>query len=342
MNKILATWLSAVFCVSWGAPAAKAQENAQAVVQTAGIQSNESSPKDQLAEPVDDLAVEPLLSSVHLNARPKNDAGRVPLGLPIARMTLVLRRSAGQQAELDALVAAQQDPKSPEFHKWLTPDEFGARFGLTQSDLDKLTTWLKQGGFAVDEIPNGRWTIVFSGTASQVETAFHTEIHYYKVSGVAHRANATPLQIPKAFAPAVEGVLGVHDFHPVPLARPKRRPNLLAGDGNHYLSPSDYATIYDLNPLYSSGIDGTGQTIAIVGRCAIDPAVVAAFRSQTGLPANNPTITIAGQTPAACTGAELSEPYLDVEWAGAVAKNAKIVLVVASQYCRCGNIHHQQ
>ncbi len=271
-------------------------------------------------------------SSVHPKARAEYDAGPVPKDLSIMRMTLVLRRSAAQQAALDSLVAAQQDPKSPQYHKWLTPEQFGARYGLSQNDLNKLTEWLKRNGFVVDEVPKGRWTIVFSGTAGQVQTAFHTEIHYYNVNGTRHRANSTPLEIPKALLPVVDGVLGIHDFRPVPIAHLGSVPHFGSGStGDHFLFPSDYATIYDINPLYSNGIDGSGQTIAIVGRCNIDTSIVQTFRSLTGLSPNNTSVLPVPntQTPAPCTGDDLLEPYLDVEWSGAVAVNAKIVLVVA-------------
>ena len=173
-------------------------------------------PKDVLSERIDDQLIEPLPSSVHPRARVEYDVGPVPQDLSIPRMTLLLRRSSAQQAALDALVAAQQDPQSPEYHKWLTPEEFGGRFGLSQNDLDKLTAWLKHSGFVIDEIPKGRWTIIFSGTAGQVEAAFRTQIHYYAMDGIRHRANATPLWVLKSLVPVLDGVLGIHDFLPVP------------------------------------------------------------------------------------------------------------------------------
>ncbi|MBV9770609.1 MAG: S8/S53 family peptidase, partial [Bryobacterales bacterium] len=273
--------------------------------------------------------IEPLASSVHPKARREYDAGRVPPDLSILRMRLVLRRSPGQQAALDLLAAAQQDPQSPAYHQWLSPEDFGSHFGLSQNDLNTLIAWLQQSGFTIDEIPRGRWTIIFHGTAGQVETAFHTEVHFYDVKRTRHYANSTPLQIPKALAPLVEGVLGVHDFRPLPLVRWDSAPELGSG-ASHYLVPTDYATIYDINPLYSSGTEGFGQTIAIVGRCNIETSIVQTFRALTGLPSNTTSIVIDGPAPSPCTGSELVEPYLDVEWSGAVAKNANITLVVAT------------
>jgi pseudomonalisin len=289
----------------------------------------EIAPKDVLTGTIEDQDIEPLRFTVHPRVRQGSDAGRAPQDLVISRMRLVLRRSPEQQAALRSLAAAQLDSQSPEHHRWLTPEEFGGHFGLSQNDLNKLTAWLKQGGFVVNEVPKGRWTIVFSGTVGGVESAFHTEIHYYNINGTRHRANSTPLQIPKALAPVVVGILGIHDFRPVPVARRGGRPNFESG-GSYYLLPSDYATIYDINPLYSNGIDGSGQTIAIVGVCEIDTSIVQTFRALTGLPPNNTSMIVLGEAPAQCAGNELTEPYLDVEWSGAVATGAQIVLVVGS------------
>ena len=229
-------------------------------------------------------------------------------------MRLVLRRSGAQQKALDVLNDAQQDPGSPLYHQWLTPDEFGSRFGLAKSDLDQLTDWLKQSGFTVDEIPHGRWTIVFSGTAAQVEAAFHTQIHYFTVDGTQHRANATALQIPQAFGAAIAGLMGVHDFEPQPQVRPA--PSLVI-NGQHYLHPLRLRHhLRHQSLLYSSQINGSGQTIGITGVCNIDLSVVKTFRSIMGLPANQTSIVSTGTPPAACSGNDLIEPYLDVEWAG--------------------------
>jgi pseudomonalisin len=325
-------FLIVLACATFALPVARAQQpNRPTVVQPA-INPPEIAPKDVITGAIENQAIEPLPSSVHPKARREYDAGPVPQNLSIPRMTLVLRRSPAQQAALDSLVAAQQDPQSPQYHKWLTPEEFGSHFGLSQNDLNKLTEWLRQNGFVLNEIPKGRWTIIFSGTAAQIQTAFHTEIHYYNVNGIRHRANSTPLQIPKALSPAIQGVLGIHDFQPVPVARKASGPDINGGNGSHYLAPSDYATIYDISPLYSNGVDGSGQTIAIVGRCTIDTSVVQTFRSLMGLSSNDTSVVPVpnAQAPAPCTGDALLEPYLDVEWSGAVAKNAKIVLVVAA------------
>jgi pseudomonalisin len=331
MKKAVLPFLIIVSCGGFVARPAWAQELPGLTPIQPATTALETAPKDVLSGAIESQAVVQLPASVYPKARPEDDAGRVPLDLPISRMTLVLRRSPAQQAALDALVAGQQNPKSAEYRKWLTPEEFGSQFGLSQNDLNKIAAWLKQSGLVINEVPKGRWTIVFSGNARQVEAAFHTEIHYYNIDGTRHRANSTPLQIPRALSVAVEGVLGIHDFQPAPVARTLSAPYFANGStGPHYLFPSDYAAIYDLNPLYSNGINGSGQTIAIVGDCNIDTSVVQTFRTLTGLPSNNTSVIVVGEAPPACTGNPLGEPYLDVEWSGAVAPNASIVLVVGT------------
>lgn len=286
--------------------------------------------RDRVSAPVDNRATVTLTGGVHPVARPENDQGPAPATRALSRMILVLKRDPAQQAALDAFTVAQQDPQSPYYHHWLTNEEFAAHFGVSPHDLDAVVDWLRDQGFTIDAVSPARWNITFSGTVAQVQAAFHTLIRLYREprTGEIHYANASDPAVPQALSAIIGGIVGLHDFQPKPLARTAPRPDLANGGGSHYLAPSDFARIYNLGPLYNSGIDGTGQTIAIVGRCAIDLNVVQSFRSQVGLPSGNTSIL--GTSSYNCTTDELGEPYLDVEWAGAVARNANIVLVVAT------------
>ncbi|HTJ29620.1 MAG TPA: protease pro-enzyme activation domain-containing protein, partial [Acidobacteriaceae bacterium] len=161
---------------------------------------------------IDESNVVTLEGNVHPLARPDFDRGAVEPETRMQRMVLVLAPSAAQQAELDALTEAQQDPSSPLYHQWITPAEYGARFGVSDADLAKIATWLSSHGFSVEPVGAGRRTLVFSGSAAQVADAFHTEIHSYAVRGAMHVANAQDPQIPAALAPVVNGVLSMHDF----------------------------------------------------------------------------------------------------------------------------------
>jgi len=261
-------------------------------------------------------------------AGPSGDIGRVEASFPLTGITLTLERSPAQQADLDQLLAAQQNPRSPHFHQWLTPEQFADRFGASRGDLGQIQQWLRAAGFKVDYTARSRTYLRFSGTAQQVQNAFHTEIHRYSTGGNTHYANAGSLSVPAALADLVAGVSGLDDFQPEPLYR-IALPRLF-GDPGYYLGPADFATIYDVSPLYGQGIDGTGQKIAVAGDSPISTGDVELFRTEYRLgPPNLQPILVPGSPAAFENAAPNVEADLDVEWAGAVAPKATIVFVYA-------------
>jgi subtilase family serine protease len=287
---------------------------------------------NRIAGPLDEARVVTLDGNVHPLARAEFDRGPLDAETSVGRMLLLLKSSAGQQAELDALVAAQHDPHSPLYRKWLTPAQYGARFGANAQDAARVAAWLTGHGFTVDEIPASNRLILFSGTAGQVAETFHTEMHRYRVNGVEHIANVQDPQIPAALAGVVGGVVSLHDFRRRSQigTRTALRPQPLYTSGStHYLFPADFTAIYDLTPLYGAGITGTGISIAIVGRSNIGVSDVTAFRAKAGLAANNPTVILAGTDPGLVKG-DQDEATLDVEWSGAVAPAAAVKLVAAA------------
>ena len=289
-------------------------------------------PHDRIRRPIDDSRTVARPGNRHPLALPRYDKGPASPDFRIERMILVLAPDASQQSSLDALLQQQQDSASPLFHHWLTPREFGASFGISDSDLDQIVEWLHGHGFQSEPVTPGRRAVIFSGTASQVESAFHTQIHVYDVDGKRHYANSIDPAIPEALADVVLGVGPLHDFAPTPLHHTVRKtlPDVTLSDGStHVLAPADLAVIYDVNPLYSNGIDGRGQSVAIVARTNIDISNVRTFRQAFGLPANDPIVTVNGNDPGIVSDDEAGEAYLDVEWAGAMAPNAKIQLVVS-------------
>src|SRR5277367_3364588 len=291
-------------------------------------------PLDRISAPVDGRRTVARPGNRHPLAIPAYDSGAIAPDHRMDRMMLVLQPDPAQERALEALLAAQQDPQSPEYHQWLTPERFGKLFGVSDRDLAQVVEWLQSEGFIVEPPSGGRRVIVFSGTAGQVEAAFHTPIHTYNVNGVMHHANSSDPQIPVALASVVEGVASLHDFQSQPLHHGLRA--LAASDpeyssgATHYLTPADFATIYDVAPLYSSSIDGTGQSIAIVGRTNFAASDVSNFRSTFGLPVNAPTVVLNGSNPGIVSTDEQTEAELDVEWSGAVAKNASIKFVLSA------------
>ena len=280
--------------------------------------------RDRVTAAIDARNSVVLRGSVPLQAQPKYDRGAVEPGFRPGNITLMLRPSADRQEALEQLLAEQQDPASPNYHNWLTPESYAEKFGASAADLDKIADWLRSQGLAVEYTARGRDFISFSGTASQVEAALHTEIHRYRVGAETHFANATDLSLPAAIEPMVAGVLGLHDFHPK-APRKKALPNYTGADRSHYLLPDDLATIYNLTPLYSYGYTGAGQSIAIVGQSDIDASDIAAFRGSWGLPPTTIHMVPTGAYPG--VNDDEVEADLDLEWSGAVAPFAKLIYV---------------
>ncbi len=305
----------------------------------------------RITQPVNMENLVTLRGNTHPLARPEYDQGAAPDSLPTERMLLVLKRSAEQEAALRNLLDEQQIKSSPNFHMWLTPEQFGQQFGPADADIQAVTDWLTSQGFQVTHVATGRTVIEFSGTAGQVRKAFQTEIHKYVVKGEEHWANASDPQIPAALAPVVAGFASLNNFPRKPthhllgtFSRSKATgkvqplftyPSDTCPSGTCYaVGPADFATIYNVCPLWkwSPAIDGTGQTIAISQESDIDPQDVADFRSMFGLPTTGTYFTTINNGPdpgiVFYTGDE-TEADLDVEWAGAVAKGATIDLVVS-------------
>jgi subtilase family serine protease len=295
----------------------------------AGILSAQVRPR--ITRPPDDSVVVRLPGHTHAAVGVATLLGRAPANQPMERVLMQLRSSPEQAAALEQLLAEQQDPTSPRYHAWLTPEEFGARFGPAQEDIDRIVGWLQSRGFQVTEVAGGRRAIEFSGTAAQVESAFHTEINHYLWNGVRHTANGSDISIPEALAPVVAGVASLHDFGARPLHHVVRAisPEANFAGGVRGLAPYDFATIYNVSSLWNAGFDGAGQSIAIVGQTDIKLSDIAGFRATFALPANVPQVIVNGKDPGIVSGDE-TEADLDVEWAGAVAKGATIKFVTSA------------
>jgi pseudomonalisin len=288
-------------------------------------------PRDRITGYIDDERTTVLRGNRHPLATVANDEGRVSDYYRMERMILTLKPDAAQQAALERLIAAQHDPASPDYHRWLTPEEYGQHFGASESDLEQVVNWLGTHGLDAVQIGPGRSSIVFSGDAGRVEEAFHTSIHAYRVGGELHHANAQDPAIPDALSDVVAGVVSLHDFRSEPMHTQLEQPvTEFSAGSTHYMAPADFATIYDVAPLYLQGIDGSGQSIAIVGRSNLNISDVRQFRSMFGLPANDPQIIVNGANPGIVNSNEESEAVLDVEWSGAVAKKATVKLVVSA------------
>jgi uncharacterized protein (TIGR03437 family) len=287
-----------------------------------------ASPKRVLVQ-VDDSRRVFLHGYVHPKAQAQFDRGPVSPAVELTHLTLHFKPSAAQQAELDQLLLDQQNPSSPQYHHWLTPQEYGARFGLNDSDLAQATQWLASQGLKVTGTSLARNYVTFDGAAANVGKAFGTELHNYLVDGEPHFANTSEPSIPAALEPVVRGIRGLHDFRLKPRLHVRElQPRDTTGTGHHYVSPDDFALVYDLKPLYAAGFDGTGQKLVIVGQTALRLPDLRNFRSTFNLSAQDPQVMLVANTrDPGVNRLDLQEADLDLEWSAAVARNATVIYV---------------
>jgi pseudomonalisin len=291
-------------------------------------------------------------------ANDENDIGAVPADLQLESLTLVLSRPAQEEQALEQFLKDQLNPASPDFHHWLTPVEIGQRYGVSASDIESMKGWLESQNLHFDSVSNSLVRIHFSGTASAVGNAFGSEMHYYMVNGEKRISISGEAQIPAALADVVQSVTGLYTVNPRPMSGASAglmsqakitvdsagspSPALAStcsGSPCDFIAPADFAVIYDVNSVYQNGIHGEGQTIAIIGRSAVNPADITNFQMRAALPQVAPTVIvppngIAPPAPATTTVANPSgdqlEATLDVTRAGSIAYGATIDLIISA------------
>jgi subtilase family serine protease len=290
-------------------------------------------------ERVDETKLVTLTGNTRSEANVENDLGPVSDGLSLDHLTLQLQRSPQQEQAVAQFVDELHNPQSPNFHKWMTASEFGESYGLAQSDIQTIAGWLESHGFVVNFVYPSGMSIDFSGNAGEVRRAFHTTIHNLDVAGVHHIANFGDPQIPEALAPAVAGVISLHDFRPHKMIRSKYTFSF-GRQTQQAVVPADLATIYDFNPLFTKGITGAGQTVAVLEDTDVFlRADWVAFRSAFGL-AQYTSGSLTSSHPAPPSGTNNCTPpgingddieaALDAEWASAAAPGAAIVVAACA------------
>ena len=308
--------------------------------------------QSRITGPIDNSRLTTLRGNTIPLAQARYDQGPVASTVPADRMILVLKRSAAQEAALQGFLGQVQNPTAEVYHQYATPQQFGEQYGVAQSDLDSICAWLRAQGFTVNRNLSGRMGIEFSGSAGQVQAAFHTTLHSYVVNGRQFYANAADPEIPAALAPVVAGIT-LNDFVPRPLIRTagealldpvthratplynEPAQNITSClDGYCFIVvPGDFAAIYDTKPLLNEGIDGSGVTIGVVGDAAIDTSMVKLYR-ENFLPAysatNLPNVIVDGPPPTIYGSGDEIEAYLDMEEAGSVAPNATVNFYTAA------------
>jgi subtilase family serine protease len=303
----------------------------------ANPESGSASAAPRIVEAIDETNLVTLPGNTHPLARPEFDQGVVTDRFLLDHLQLQLRRSSEQEQTLDRLITEMHDPNSPNYHQWMTVQEFGESFGPSRQDIDVVANWLRSHGFEINLVYPSGMVIDVTGTAGDVREAFHTEIHNYLVRGALHIANSRDPEIPAALAPVLAGFASLHDFRPRPMIR--QHPDFsfkYQGVALYDVGPQDFATIYNVSALWmaSRPIRGSGQTIAVLEDTDMKPQDWTTFRNSFGLSTLSGTFAQIHPTPPSgknnCTdpgtNVDESEAALDAEWSGAVAPDAAIQL----------------
>jgi uncharacterized protein (TIGR03437 family) len=287
---------------------------------------------DRILGPVDSTRLLPVSGNINPRATAAADQGPVDPATKLNYVQLVLKPSPAQQTDLNNLLSEQQNPRSPYFRKWLTPEQYADRFGVSPADIAKITAWLQSQGFDIIAVARGRRYIAFNATAQQIQSALKTEIHHYQVDGELHFANATAPSVPAAIQPLVLGFMGLDDFRPKPVLHGKAVKRRYTGPGGgHLVSPGDLAIIYDVVPVYQAGVTGSGQYIAVMGQSDVQLSDIASFRQDFGLSANPPVPTlVTGSADPGFVSGDEGESDLDLEYAGGMAPDATVLFVYST------------
>ena len=286
-----------------------------------------------------------LSGTIGSHAKHSVDLGPASGDLKLQSLSLRFNMTPAQQADLTQLLAAQLNPSSPSYHQWLTPEQFGARFGLSSSDLAKVTAWLTGQGFTITSVARSSTFVTFSGSVALAQQAFGTTIHNVSLNGEQHITNLTDPTLPSTIAGVVNAVTGLNDFKP----KSRTRARTVTIDPSqplftqascppstvpcHYIAPADFYTIYDFGPLTSANITGAGITIAVIGQTdltqgnVLPDTNITAFRTAAGLPPINLKLQFAGGTDPGISQPDIDEAHIDLEWSGAAAPGASIVYV---------------
>ncbi|MGA9725251.1 MAG: S53 family peptidase [Candidatus Binatus sp.] len=251
-------------------------------------------------------------------ARPETDhnfTSRLPAGRALTiKVTFAIR----DRDQLDKLLAAQQDPASAQYHKWLTSSEFDARFGRTAAEVADVADWLSSSGFAVASSSARR--INATAPVSVVESAFSTTIAASSDGAVF--ANADDPEIPARFEGVIGSIEGLDNTA-------HSQAGYTAGSSTGF-APADVRSFYDENPLLNSGFTGTGtDCIALIEDSDYADDAIAPWDTTFALPVPNLTRVLADGTNPGLNGDE-SESELDVEWAHAMAPSAPLRVYIGN------------
>src|SRR5216684_7734575 len=135
--------------------------------------------RPRITQSVDEMNRVALEGNTRPEAKAENDRGTVAAAFLMEHMLLQLRRSPEQELALQRFIDELHTQGSPNFHQWISAEQFGEKYGVTQQDLDAVTRWLETNGFRINVVYASGMVIDFSGTAAQVRKAFQTDIRHF-------------------------------------------------------------------------------------------------------------------------------------------------------------------
>lgn len=252
------------------------------------------------------------------------------------RMQIAFALPLRNQAGLHDLIRRLYDRSDPLYGKYLTPVQFGDRFGASQSDYDAVVAYVKSLGLEVKSPDVARTLIVASGPTSAVEAAFGVNINRYLASdGRIVYANDAGPQVPAAIASRITGIIGLNNLsrrHHTHHQTINPEASILgglphAGSGpTGGLAPADIQKAYNLDTV---ALKGEGQTVALYELDGYNFDDIQAYATQFNLGAvtNVQNVPVDGFTGVPQTVDGSVEVTLDIDMVLALAPNLKNILV---------------
>ena len=229
-------------------------------------------------------------------------------------------------AALDGLLSALNDPQSPRYHHYLTPDQFTQLFAPTPDQVQQVITYLQRQGLTVTGVAPNNLLIDATGSVAQVQQSFHVQINHYQLGKQTFYANANPPSIPAAISQLIASIGGLDDAVKYqPLYQRLATQHAHAAAGPTGLGPKDLAGAYDATALQSTGTLGDNQSIALFELDGYQQSDIAPFFQNYGISMPNITnIPVNGFNGLIGQGA--IEDELDIEVVGALAPHANILV----------------
>jgi kumamolisin len=259
-------------------------------------------------------------------------------------VTIALRLPGLNAAE--TLLESLHTPGNPQFHQFLTAGQFVTRFGPADADVAKVVASL--AGYGLTSERTSATTLKVTGLPANMERAFAVSLHGYEVpahgnvTGYTFHAPLNRPTIPAEISASVATVVGLDSrpsLRPLNAVAPQTLgqarltvPSTTSGNPPGYLTVTDFAHQYDVQPLYSRGLSGSGRTLGILTFASFTPSDAFKYWCALGLSVNANRITIVnvdGGPGAPSDAAGSLETTLDVEQSGGIAPGANLIVYQA-------------